>query len=216
MIRSSHGSKRLRRLMIGGVALLVPLLAGCEAGDNAPVLEFHPAANGAYGTTDSVSISNAFILGGPDSQPLPAGSSASMFLSVYNGGSSGDKLVGIDASGSASSVQLSGGSIPVPAQNMTDLEGPKPKVVLRGLTKALDGGQTVKLLLTFQNAGSVELTVPVEPRTSYYSTYSPPAPAPSATKRAKAGATSPASTGATPSTSPSAGTSVTPTPTPTP
>ena len=212
MIRSSHGSKLLRRLIIGGVALLVPVLAGCEAGNGAPVLDFHPAANGAYGTADSVSLSDVFILGGPDSQPLPAGSSASVFLSVYNGGNNADKLISVDASGTAKSVQLAGGSITIPAQGVTDLEGPLPKVVLRGLSKALSGGQTVDVLLTFQNAGSVELTVPVEPRTTYYSTYSPP-PAPSATKHASAGATSPAST-ATPTTSAPA--TATPTPTPTP
>jgi copper(I)-binding protein len=206
VIRSSYGST-LRRLMIGGVALLVPVLAGCEAGNGAPVLQFHPAANGAQGTTDSVTISDAFILGGTASQPLQAGSSASMFLSVYNGGDSADKLVGIDATGSAKSVQLSGGSIAIPAQDSTDLEGPMPKVVLRGLTKALNGGTTVKVLLSFENAGSVELTVPVEPRTTYYSSFSPPAPTPSATKSAKAGATGTA----TPGTSASATVSPTPT-----
>ncbi|HWG13128.1 MAG TPA: copper chaperone PCu(A)C [Streptosporangiaceae bacterium] len=213
MIRSSYG-RTLRRLMIGGVALLVPILAGCEAGNGAPVLQFHPAAAGAQGTTDSVTISDAFILGGSDNEPLPAGSSASMFLSVYNGGNGADKLVGIDATGSAKSVQLSGGTLPIPAQNMTDLEGPRPKVVLRGLTKALNGGQTVKVLLTFANAGSVELTVPVESRTTYYSSFSPPAPTPSATKRIKVGATSPVTGTATPGSSASA--TATPTPSATP
>jgi copper(I)-binding protein len=208
VIRSSYG-RSLRRLMIGGVALLVPVLAGCEAGNGAPVLQFHPAANGAQGTTDSVTISDAFILGGTDSQPLAAGSSASMFLTVYNGGDSADKLVGVDATGSAKSVQLSGGSIPVPAQNTADLEGPQPKVVLRGLTKALNGGQSVKVLLSFENAGSVELTVPVESRTTYYSSFSPPAPTPSATRATATGT-------ATPGTSASATPTSTPTPSATP
>jgi copper(I)-binding protein len=211
VIRSSHGSKLLRRLMIGGAALVVPVLAGCEAGN----IQYHPAANGAYGSADAVTISNAFILGGQDNKPLAKGSSASMFLSVYNGGHSADKLIGIDATGTASSVQLPGSSIAVPGQNLADLEGPKPKVVLRKLTKALSGGQTVNVLVTFANAGSVELTVPVEARTSYYSTYSPPAPTPSATKHASAGATSPAST-ATPTASAPATATPTSSPTPTP
>jgi copper(I)-binding protein len=216
VIRSSHGSKLLRRLMIGGVALVVPILAGCEAGNNSPVLEFHPAAAGAYGTADAVTISNAFILGGPDNQALAKGASASMFLGVYNGGDTADKLTSVDASGAASSVQLAGGSIAVPAQSSADLEGPEPKVVLRDLSKALQSGQTVTVLLTFANAGSVELAVPVEPRTSYFSTYSPPAPASSATKKASAGATtSPAGT-ATPSASASSGATATPTPSATP
>jgi copper(I)-binding protein len=211
VIRSSHGSKLLRRLMIGGVALVVPVLAGCEAGDNSPVLEFHPAAAGAYGTADAVTISDAFILGGTSGQTLAKGSSASLFLSVYNGNGSADKLVGVDATGTAKSVELAGGSIAVPGQSSADLEGPKPKVVLRDLSKALISGQTVSVLLTFANAGSVELTVPIEARTTQYSTYSPPAPAPKVTKSASPGATGTATPNATSS---SSSTSATATPTP--
>ena len=208
MIRTSRG-RLLRRVMIGGVALLAPILAGCEAGNGAPVLEFHPAANGAQGTADALTVSDAFILGGANGQPVPAGGSASMFLSVYNGGSTADKLVGVDTNGAAKSVQLTGGSIPVPAQSMADLEGPQPKVVLRNLSKKLTAGTTVEVLLSFQNSGSVELSVPVEARSTYYSSFSPPAPAPSATKRVNIGATSPASISASPNT----GTGTSPTPT---
>jgi copper(I)-binding protein len=194
--------------MIGGVALLAPILAGCEAGNDAPVLEFHPAANGAQGSADSLTVSDVFILGGANGQAVPAGGSASMFLSVYNGGPTADKLVGVDTAGTAKSVQLTGGSIAIPAQNMADLEGPQPKVVLRNLSKQLTAGSTVEVLLSFQNAGSVELSVPVEARSTYYSSFSPPAPAPSASKRVKIGATSPASVGASPNT----GTGTSPTP----
>jgi copper(I)-binding protein len=208
VIRTSRG-RLLRRVMIGGVALLAPVLAGCEAGNGAPVLEFHPAANCAEGSADSLTVSDAFILGGANGQAVPAGGSASMFLSVYNGGPTADKLVGVDTAGTAKSVQLAGGSIAVPAQNMADLEGPQPKVVLRNLSKPLTAGSTVEVLLSFQNSGSVELSVPVEARSTYYSSFSPPAPAPSASKRVKVGATSPASVGASPNT----GASTSPTPT---
>ena len=199
MIRSSRG-RLLRRLMIGGVALLAPVLAGCEAGNGAPVLQYHPAANGAEGSTDALTVSDVFILGGPDSQPVPAGGSASMFLSIYNGGSTADKLLGVETAGTAKSVQLTGESIAIPAGNMTDLEGPQPKVVLRGLSKKLTAGSTVEVLLSFQNAGSVELAVPVEARDTYYASFSPPAPSPAATKQVKAGATSPAGATGTPGT----------------
>jgi copper(I)-binding protein len=208
VIRTSRG-RLLRRVMIGGVALLAPILAGCEAGNGAPVLEFHPAANGAAGSAGALTVSDVFILGGANGQPVPAGGSASMFLSVYNGGSAADKLVGVDTAGAAKSVQLTGGSIPVPAQSMADLEGPQPKVVLRNLSKKLTAGTTVEVLLSFQNSGSVELSVPVEARSTYYSSFSPPAPAPSATKRVNVGATSPASISASPNT----GTGTSPTPT---
>jgi copper(I)-binding protein len=189
VIRSSHGRKVLRRLLVGAAALLVPVLAGCEAGDNAPVLQFHPAANGAYATADSVSVDNAFILGGPDNTPLTPGSSASMFLAVYNAGNSADKLVSASAPGSATSVQLAGGSIAVPAQAAAYLTGPQPKVVLRGLTSALPSGGTITVILTFQNAGAMTLSVPVIPRVGYYTTLSPPAPSISPSKRVTPGAT---------------------------
>jgi hypothetical protein len=61
---------------------------------------------------------------------------------------------------------------------------PQPsKVVLKGLTKALVPGETVRLILHFQRAGAVTLDVPVTPRSGYYATFSPaPAePTPSAT-----------------------------------
>jgi copper(I)-binding protein len=208
VIRSSRGSKLLHRLLIGVIALLIPVLAGCEAGDNAPTLKFHPAANGAYATAGTISVVNAFILGGTDNAPLPAGSSASMFLAIYNGASSPDKLVSVSAPGTATSVQVAGGSIAVPAQAAAYLTGPVPKVVLRGLTSALPSGQTVTVILTFQNAGAVTLTVPVEPRTFYYSSYSPPAPSASPAKGAKASGTASPAPGA--SAQPSASASATP------
>jgi copper(I)-binding protein len=189
VIRSSHGSTLLRRLLTGAIVLLVPVLAGCEAGDNAPTLEFHPAANGAYGTASAIVVDNAFILGGPDNTPLATGSSASMFLYVYNGSGSADKLVSASAPGTATSVQLAGGSIALPAQSAARLTGPQPKIVLTGLTRTLAAGQTVPVVLTFQNAGAISLSVPVEARSTYYASYLPPAPSVSPAKPAKAGAT---------------------------
>jgi copper(I)-binding protein len=212
VIRSSHGRKPLRRLLIGAAALLIPVLAGCEAGNNAPTLEFHPAANGAYASADAIGVDNAFILGGPDDTPLAVGSSASMFFAVYNGGSSADKLISVSAPGTATSVQVAGGSVTVPANAAAYLAGPTPKVVLRGLTSALPSGGTVTVILTFQNAGAVSLSVPVEPRTGYYSTFAPPPPGARPSKRAKPGAASSATASPAPGASaqPSASPSATP------
>ena len=190
MIRSSHGRKVLRRLLIGAAALLIPVLAGCEAGNGAPTLQFHPAANGAYASAGVIGVDNAFILGGPDDIPLAVGSSASMFFAAYNGGSSADKLISVSAPGTATSVQVAGGSVTVPANATAYLTGPTPTVVLRGLTSALSSGGTVTVILTFQNAGAVSLSVPVQPRTGYYATLSPPAPGPSRSTQAKPGVTS--------------------------
>ncbi len=125
-----------------------------------------------------------------------------MFLAVSNGTSSADKVMSVTAPGTARSVQLAGGAITVPAQAAAYLTGPEPKVVLRGLTRPLPSGPTVTVILTFQNAGALTLAVPVEPRSTYYSSYSPPAPGLSPARGAKPGATgtaSPAGTSAQPS-----------------
>lgn len=61
---------------------------------------------------------------------------------------------------------------------------PEPSsVILKGLTKDFLGGETVRLVLHFQQAGAITLNVPITPRDSYYSTYSPVPvpPVPSAT-----------------------------------
>ncbi len=216
MIRSSHGSKVLRRILIGALALLVPVLAGCEAGNNAPTLEFHPAANGAYGTADAVTVDNAFILGGRNNTVLASGSSASMFLYLYNGSGTTDKLISVSAPGTATSVQITGGSVTVPANGAAELTGPEPQIVLHDLTSALPSGTTVTVDLTFQDAGELSLTVPVQARTSYYSSYSPPPPRATSIKQGTAGASGTATpspslgASAQPSASPSASASPTP------
>jgi len=52
-----------RRLLFGAVAVLIPVLAGCEAGLNAPTLNYHPASNGISVVKDGITIDNAFVLG---------------------------------------------------------------------------------------------------------------------------------------------------------
>ena len=52
-----------RRLLLGAIAVLVPILAGCEAGANAPTVEFHQASFGNSETVGGVTIDDAFVLG---------------------------------------------------------------------------------------------------------------------------------------------------------
>ena len=177
MFRS--GKTVARRLTIGALALAIPALAGCEAGFNAPTLQFHAASGGAYTTFNGISINDLFVLGAP-SGSVPAGSSASMFLSLFNSGTSADKLVSVTAPGAATNVQLTGGGVNVPASSSVNLTGPSPSVVLSNLTKPLPSGGSIPVTLNFQHAGSVIIQVPVQPRAFEYSTFSPPPPSPSA------------------------------------
>ncbi len=189
MFRSSSGKTVARHLLIGALALLIPATAGCEAGLNAPTLQFHPASSGANAVVGGIKISNVFVLGAPSGSSLSPGSSASVFLSLFNGGTNDDTLMSMTAPGWAASVQLSGGTVSLPANSPVNLAGPEPSVVLSGLTKPLSGGQDVLVTLDFQHAGSITLDVPVQPQSFYYSTYSPPAsPAPTATSTPAGGA----------------------------
>jgi copper(I)-binding protein len=201
-----------RRLLFGALAVLAPALAGCEAGYNAPTLEYHQAAFGAYASKNGVSISNAFVLGPSPSGPEVAGGRAGVFLAITS--QDGDKLVSASAPGTATSVQILGGPVSVPAVGSADLTGPVPRVVLNGLANPLQGGTLVKLNLTFAEAGTIAMTVPVQPKAYEYATFSPPAtPSPAATKK-KAKANPSASASASGSASPGATASPTATPTP--
>jgi len=194
-------------MLFGVLAVLVPALAGCEAGLNAPTLEFHPAAFGAYADKNGISISNAFVLGPSLSGPAVAGGRAGVFLSIT--AENGDRLVSVSAPGTANGARITGGSVNLPSQALVDLTGPVPKVVLTGLANPLQGGETVTLNLKFAEAGTVTMAVPVEPQAYEYSTFSPPpTPAPPAVKKKKANPSASASA--------SASGSATPTPTATP
>src|SRR5690349_890143 len=172
-------------MLLGALAVLAPALAGCEAGYNAPTLEYHPAAFGAYASKNGVSISNAFVLGPSPSGPEVAGGRAGVFLAIT--AENGDKLVSASAPGTASAVQIIGAPGRVPALAPADLTGPVPRVVLTGLANPLQGGDLVTVDLTFAEAGTITITMPVQPKAYEYATFSPPAtPSPAVTKTKKA------------------------------
>ena len=183
MIRASSGKAAAGRLLMGAgvLALLIPAIAGCEAGSNAPTLQFHAASSGAHTVQNDITLTNVFVLGAPRESSLPSGSSAGLFLSLYNGGKSSDRLESITAPGTAASISLPGGSVALPAgASPVNLTGPQPEAVLNNLKTTLTGGSNVTLFLQFQHAGQVKLVVPVMAQSFYYSTYSPaPSTAPS-------------------------------------
>jgi len=198
------GLKALRRACAVAAVALIPVLAGCEAGSNAPVLHWHPPTNGASATIreggGEIAIRNAFILGAPPNATLPAGSSASLFVGLVNTGPR-DRLIRISAPAAATSVTLPQGGVLLEHDQSALLTGPAPKLILTGLTRSLPGGSYVKVFLTFQNAGTVSLFVPVIARADSYATFSP-APTPSASpgdkhRRTGGSATATASPGAT-------------------
>lgn len=211
MIRARSG-KTAGRLVLGAgvLAVLIPAIAGCEAGADAPTLQFHQAAAGAYGTANEIQASNAFVVGAPTGGTLPAGSSVGLFVSLYNGGDSADTL--LSATAQNGKVALSNGPVSIPANSTAaNLTGPTPELVVSDLTKPVDSGGTIQVVLNFQHAGQMTLQVPVMARAYYYSTFSPPAPSGSGSVSPGGAATAPALGG---SASATPGGSATPTATP--
>lgn len=221
MIRASSGKTAAGRLLLGAgvLALLIPAIAGCEAGQDAPTLEFHPASAGQQADFNGIKITNAFVLGAPTGSTVPSGSSASMFVSLYNSNDNSDTLLSATAPAAAGSISLSGGTVALPANSApVNLTGPEPKVVLEDLTKPLRGGTTIPVTFNFQHAGQVTLQVPVEAQSYYWSTYSAPASAPAGGAAAGAaphstGTATPV-TGASSTATPGGTASATPTATP--
>jgi copper(I)-binding protein len=200
VIRARYGKTAAGRLLLGAgvLALLIPAIAGCEAGNDAPTLEFHPANFGANTVFNGIQITNAFVLGAPNGSVLPSGSAAGMFVSLYNGGSSSDTLLSATAAGTAGSISLSGGTVPLAVNAApVNLTGPEPKVVLEDLSQPLRGGTYIPVTFDFRHAGTVTLQVPVEAQAFQWATFSPPASATPGAPVSTATATPVTSTGAT-------------------
>ena len=193
-----------RCLLFGALAVLGPALAGCEAGLNAPTLEYHPAAFGGYATHEGTTIDNAFVLGSSTGVAVPR---ASVFFTMTS--QDGDRLVSISAPGTAPLVRIAGETVNLPPGVPVDLTGPEPKVVLTGLSSPLMAGSTITMNFDFARVGTITMQVPVEPQAYEYATYSPPPSIP-------AGKPSPRSTVASPAPTPSASASIKGTPSATP
>lgn len=164
-------------------AALIPAVAGCEAGNNAPTLQFHPPTVGTgvliQGT---MNIRNVFVLGGAGRGNVPAGGSAGLFFALVNNGSP-DRLLSVRAPGTATAVTIQGGTIRVGTNGSALLTGPAPEAVLTGLTRPLRSGSVVTIVMNFQKLGAVTLRVPVVAQTQEFSTFSPPPASPTAKPR---------------------------------
>ena len=165
MIRSRRGLLSPRGLMVVAAAALIPAIAGCEAGTNAPTQQWHQPTPGASTVVNNtLRINNMFVLGPVPGLLLPRGASAGVFLALANDGPP-DRLISMTAPGSAARVQVPVGGITIGREQSLLFTGPAPRVLLQHLTRTLHGGQYVVVNMEFQNAGHVILRVPVMPRT---------------------------------------------------
>jgi copper(I)-binding protein len=206
VILSNRAAAPLRALAVAAAAALVPAIAGCEAGFSAPTQQWHqPSAGASAVVNNQIQINNVFVLGPAPAFSFQRGGSAGLFLAINNDGPP-DRLIGITAPGSAVAVQMPGGGVRLASEQTVFLSGPAPQVILRGLTRQLNGGQHILIVLHFLRAGTKAMQVPVMPRAQWFATYSP---APPLVRPSPSGSASPSGTA-----SPSPGaTSASPSPT---
>ena len=95
--------------------------------------------------------------------------------------------MGISAPGVAQSVLIPNGHVVVNSLHSVLLTGPRPAVILQDLLRPVTGGSVVTLLLSFANAGTHVLKVPVMPMAQFYSTLSPAPATPPTPTAATAG-----------------------------
>jgi copper(I)-binding protein len=192
VILSNRAAAPLRALAVAAAAALVPAIAGCEAGFNAPTQQWHqPSAGSSAVVNGEIRINNVFVLGTAPAFSLQRGGSAGLFLALNNEGAGVDRLIAITAPGAATAVQMPGGGVRLASQQSVFLTGPAPQVILRGLTRRLNGGQHILIVLRFLRAGTVTMEVPVMPRAQWFATYSP---APPVVRPSPSGSVSPSGT----------------------
>lgn len=164
---------RPSRVVIGvGAAVAALLLSGCGAGQLTGTSTQGSSAGGANAAVGELVVRDAEIQFGTG--PLtavahPAGSTAPLQMRIVNEGATADRLV-FASSPFASAVQISGVT-DIPAGQALVVNGTTAEtepgartaqITMTGLVNDIRAGLTYPVVLTFQNAGSVTLDVPVD------------------------------------------------------
>jgi hypothetical protein len=164
----------LRRLALT-VALLVMVSAGCGAGQEAQTADQITGIGGAYGQTGAVSVLDAqFVFDGPiaGDEVYRPGAEAPLQLTIVNAGATNDRLVEVSSPVAASARITGDPRIPggqaltagyvEPVASVDTREARAIGITLVGLNEPLRAGLTYPVTFTFQDAGSLTLSLPVE------------------------------------------------------
>lgn len=170
-------SRRYLAVAAVAVAALVPLTA-CSSGINAATSRERPTIDGIGSAIGTLTVRNTYI-GGPAEQ----GGSVPLLTSIFNDGTEPDRLVSI------SSPEAGGGTVPadttLPPGGQQLFYTPDKVARLTGVTMPVRVGQIVPIVLTFERAGELRMSVPVSPvgedllTGGASASATPPAPAPS-------------------------------------
>jgi copper(I)-binding protein len=190
-----------RRIACVALLAAIPLTA-CAAGYQAETSRERTTLTSVAGAKGDLTLRNMFFVG-----PASAGDDLPLYMAVFNGGTTNDKLLSVSSPVSGGSFIPSNSTIPAGGQTFYN-EGDGSVPELTGMKGLVRVGQTVSVTLTFQQAGELTIAVPIQPATSGLAAPSPiPTPSPTASPSASpaaspsAGASAGAPATATPSVS---------------
>ncbi|MDT4996774.1 MAG: hypothetical protein QOD45_842 [Pseudonocardiales bacterium] len=176
---------------VGAVLTTALSTAGCATGQHAATAEETPAIDGAIGTVGSIDLRGVGILA-PDSgaASYPQGANAAMTLAIVNTSTKPDTLTSITSPAASGWVLLDGNTTLLPVAPSSSGTGTGPPVVgavppqvvtiepgrsvafalpsstqslfLTGLKQQLYTASSVPVTFSFQTAGEITITVPVQ------------------------------------------------------
>ncbi len=178
---------------IACVALLAAIpLSACAAGYQAETSRERTTLTSVSGAKGNLTLRNIFFVG-----PASSGDNLPLYLAVFNGGTSTDKLLSISSSTFSSGFVPSDSSITGNGQLFyNEGDGNVPQLI--GAKSQVRVGQTVTVTLNFQQAGELTLAVPIEKATDGLAG---PSPTPTPSASASASPSASAGTSASPSAS---------------
>jgi copper(I)-binding protein len=182
-----------RRIACVALLAAIPLTA-CAAGYQAETSRERTTLTSVTAAKGTLTLRNIFFVG-----PASAGDNLPLYLAIFNGGTTNDKLLSVSSSVSTGGFVPADSAISAGGQTFYN-EGDGSVPQLTGMKGLVRVGQTVTVTLNFQQAGELTIGVPIEAATDGLSGPSPiPTPAPTATPSASA--TSSTAATATPSSS---------------
>lgn len=139
---------------VAAFAVAVVPLSACAAGINAETSRERPTIDGIGSAVGTLTVRNAYI-GGPGE----AGGSAPLLLSVFNNGTEPDRLVSISSPVAESATVPTESELRAGGQQRYYEAGRTAR--LTGLKEELRVGQTAEVVLAFERAGELRMTIPV-------------------------------------------------------
>jgi copper(I)-binding protein len=191
-----------RRIACVALLAAIPLTA-CAAGYQAETSRERTTLTSVSAAKGNLTLRNIFFVG-----PASSGENMPLYLAIFNGGTSSDKLMSISSSSFSGGFVPSDTSIQGNGQKYyNEGDGDVPQLI--GAKNLVRVGQTVNVTLNFQQAGELTITVPVEAATNGLPGPSPtPTPSPTESASASPSASPSAASSASPSAASSASPSV--------